>query len=450
MSKASKSRSTHGGTRRAPNKQRKTDSAATDPVSEVIDVPGSPAESSDRISGTLGNDSSNLLETCRTKWQHGAWRELVTIKESTVAQDPERAKLALLLSVAHHHVGDPARSRQMAQNAVEWGADRRVLARLLISAAFNDLGRAALCLDDSETARLQFVNATKLVERHADSELMARTRQIRESSNLGLVNEAVATFGAELQDISRTPGDAAARLEALERELALLRHDAQLGQMTASASLAAPQSQNQQWPELTFPDDEAELVQSCYEEAEVILEYGSGGSTVFGAHLPGKLILSVESDPDWARDLQTKIDNANLPSPVILYHADIGPTGPWGRPVDETHWRLFHRYPTAIWSQHFFRDPDLVLIDGRFRPACFVTTCLRTKKPVTVLFDDYANRPAYHVVEKLMKPTRVVGRLAQFHVKPQKWPTWVHDLQADLFTAASFSTQERVDYGAQK
>lgn len=143
---------------------------------------------------------------------------------------------------------------------------------------------------------------------------------------------------------------------------------------------------------------------------------------MLGARQPGKLILSVETDPRWARNLQAKIDAASLPSPVILYHADIGPTGAWGRPADESHWRQFHRYPTAIGTQDFFRQPDLVLIDGRFRPA-------------------------YHVVERLMEPVRIVGRMAEFHVEPRQWPGWVHDLQQELFTATTFSTQKHFDYG---
>lgn len=396
-------------------------------------------------------ESSTLLENCRTKWQHGVWHELIAIPDNAIEQDSERVKLALILSAAHGHAGDQARSRRLAKQAIEWGADQRTAARILISAAYNNLGRVAQSLDESDIALAHFSEAVALVEHRADAKLLAQTRQIRETGNLGLLPDAVAAFGSELQLLRKDPDAPATRLESLERELALLRHD-----LSRKTSLpASPRSVGEKpteedqltWPELTFPPEEAELIQEHYAAAGVILEYGSGGSTVLGAKQPGKLILSVESDARWAQDLQSRIDAAGLPSPVILYHADIGPTGAWGRPVDESHWRQFHRYPTAIWSQDFFRQPDLVLIDGRFRPACFVTTCLRTTAPVTVLFDDYADRPAYHVVERLMEPVRVVGRVAEFFVEPRQWPGWVHDLQNELFTAATFSTQTHVDYG---
>lgn len=173
------------------------------------------------------------------------------------------------------------------------------------------------------------------------------------------------------------------------------------------------------WPELSFPLEEMQLVRRVYDSAHIILEYGSGGSTVLGSEWPGKLVFSVESDHAWAIRLQHEIDLRNLPSPALVYHVDIGPTGNWGRPLGPEAWTRFHRYPLAIWDEPFFRQPDVVLIDGRFRPACLMAVLLRTQKPVTVLFDDYTERPAYHSVEAFLKPSEMVGRMAVFHVQPR-------------------------------
>jgi len=200
-----------------------------------------------------------------------------------------------------------------------------------------------------------------------------------------------------------------------------------------------------EWPELTLPEAEAACLREKYETAHVILEYGSGGSTVFAAQLQNKFVLSVESDRDWALSLQHKIDEANLPSETVLYHVDIGMTGRWGRPKNDSSWRHFHRYPTSIWAEPYFRPPDVVLIDGRLRPACFVNCCLRASQPVTILFDDYATRPMYHVVEELVKPSSLAGRMAVFHVEPQEWPSWSEDLFLELSTLVSFEA-DTVDY----
>lgn len=172
------------------------------------------------------------------------------------------------------------------------------------------------------------------------------------------------------------------------------------------------------WPELSFPDAEANWLRTAYERAQVILEYGSGESTVLAAGMSGKLIFSVESDRLWSLRLQQRIDSIDLLSPATVYHVDIGETGSWGRPVDEVSWTKFHKYPISIWDEAFFRHPDIVLIDGRFRAACMVTVLMRINRPVTVIFDDYIDRKPYHVVEDIISPSKIVGRMAIFEVVP--------------------------------
>jgi len=164
--------------------------------------------------------------------------------------------------------------------------------------------------------------------------------------------------------------------------------------------------------------EEAEFLTEMYQKPKVILEYGSGGSTRIAAALPNKLIFSVESDLLWALELQAELDAADNLSPATIYPVDIGPVGPWGRPLSDKHWRVFPRYPCAIWDEPFFRHPDLILIDGRMRTACFIHAMLRIEKPVTVLFDDYGVRKLYRQVERLIKPKQIVGTLAHFELTP--------------------------------
>lgn len=185
-----------------------------------------------------------------------------------------------------------------------------------------------------------------------------------------------------------------------------------------------------------LPPAEADALRAVYAEARVILEYGSGGSTVVAAEMPGKRIFSVESDRDWAIRLQAEIDRRSLPSPATVYHVDIGPVGAWGRPLGPENWTRFHRYPLAIWDEPFFRQPDVVLIDGRFRPACLMAVLLRSERPVTVLFDDYRDRPAYHSVERFVSPSALVGRLAVFRIEPGRFdPAQTTELIQQFFRA---------------
>lgn len=171
-----------------------------------------------------------------------------------------------------------------------------------------------------------------------------------------------------------------------------------------------------------MPEEGAAAVRAMYEGAEVILEYGAGGTTAIAAALPGKTIYSVESDRDWLDGMADWFEAHPPAARVILHHADIGETGKWGAPVGHAAWARFHHYPLSVWDRSDFRHPDAVLIDGRFRAACFLTVLFRITRPVTLLWDDYADRPAYHEVERLVRPVAMHGRMARFDLNPMTMP----------------------------
>lgn len=175
-------------------------------------------------------------------------------------------------------------------------------------------------------------------------------------------------------------------------------------------------------PDLTLPPEAAEALRTAYAGAATILEYGSGGSTVVAAEMPGKRVFSVESDAGWAKGMQDWFAANPPPSEVSIHHADIGPTGAWGSPTDPAHFKRWPGYALSVWDLPGFAHPDVVLIDGRFRPACFVTTAMRITRPVTVLFDDYAGREPYHQVEELARPVHMAGRMARFELEPRAFP----------------------------
>ena len=175
-------------------------------------------------------------------------------------------------------------------------------------------------------------------------------------------------------------------------------------------------------PELTFPGEVGEWVRETYAAATVILEYGSGGSTVLASEMAGKRIFSVESDRRWSRRLRAYLDHAGTASPVHLHYANIGKTGKWGRPVDHDGHSRFHQYALGVWDHPDFEAPDTVLIDGRFREACFYAVMLRCTIKTVVLFDDYLNRKSYHAVERFAEPVEMRGRMAKFELRKRAMP----------------------------
>lgn len=174
-------------------------------------------------------------------------------------------------------------------------------------------------------------------------------------------------------------------------------------------------------PVMWFPDEVRDFVQERYRAASFILEYGAGGSTVFAAGETDAQILSIESDRDWAAKIDLYLAQEGLARPgVQIRWIDIGPTGPWGKPTRPRDWGKFHQYPMQPWHDAGL-DPDLVLIDGRFRLGCLVAAALHCRRPLTVLIDDYAGRPAYHRAETVFPLTQMIGHMAQFDLEPRAY-----------------------------
>ncbi len=186
--------------------------------------------------------------------------------------------------------------------------------------------------------------------------------------------------------------------------------------MTESAAISRP--------ELTLPEAEAALVRAEYARADVILEYGSGGSTVLAAEMPSKRVFTVESDRAWAEMMRGWFA-AHPPaagSEVDVIWSDIGPTRDWGQPVDDSEWKRYPRYPLEVWGLPEFRQPQVVLVDGRFRQGCALAAKYLARAPVTLLFDDYLHRKHYHHVEDFLGRPEITGRMARFDVTPEPIP----------------------------
>ena len=168
---------------------------------------------------------------------------------------------------------------------------------------------------------------------------------------------------------------------------------------------------------LSFPDKEQEFVRETYKIAQGIIEYGSGGSTRLAAEL-GIPCVSVESDARWAESLNNVLSATHVQPTAVAMHINIGATKEWGYPQTRRRSDQYWRYPMEVWDDPISTKVDTVLIDGRFRKACFAATLMNIKQETRVLFDDYRGRMIYHDVEVFAKPVRTVGRMAEFLVSP--------------------------------
>lgn len=153
-------------------------------------------------------------------------------------------------------------------------------------------------------------------------------------------------------------------------------------------------------------------------KARNYLEYGSGGSTILANQMVTNLV-SVDSDASFLADVRRKLEENDRRAMAKLIHVNIGLTQHWGMPVftkpTRRRVRRWEQYAKAPWR--YFRtigqQPDLVLVDGRFRVACVLESLLSLSplSETQILLDDYVGRPYYTVVEKYAD-IELVGRMA--------------------------------------
>lgn len=156
---------------------------------------------------------------------------------------------------------------------------------------------------------------------------------------------------------------------------------------------------------------EDELFRDALATCKVYGEYGCGASTIWCANNSAAQILSVDTSSEWIETVRNK---TGRPPQLQLVHVDLGALGDWGRPRDYSHRDRFADYIAAPWR--FQVKPDVVLVDGRFRVACFLTSLIEAEAGTTILFDDYADRPHYHVVEDYVSVVGQAGTQVKFIV----------------------------------
>lgn len=159
--------------------------------------------------------------------------------------------------------------------------------------------------------------------------------------------------------------------------------------------------------------------------AKSYLEYGAGASTLLAsdASIP---TISIESDHNYADAVRAALPKGHK---TKIIAANIGRTGHWGYPLwtfkTKGALRRWRTYPEA--GVHELANnvtfPDLVLIDGRFRVACCLTVvraAIEHDCETQILFDDYALRPQYSVVEQALGAPESVGRSRIFNIRPDR------------------------------
>jgi protein O-GlcNAc transferase len=149
-----------------------------------------------------------------------------------------------------------------------------------------------------------------------------------------------------------------------------------------------------------FAEDDKKMFYRYLDNTTNYFEYGSGGSTYQVNKYPNiGRIFSVESDPEWHESLKNRLDNPERRIRFLYVDMDTHPKT-WGSPGPRSNCAQWINYSSQIehldWT--LSRKLDMVLIDGRFRVACCLKCHGVVNDECVIAFDDFVNRPGYHVV----------------------------------------------------
>lgn len=132
------------------------------------------------------------------------------------------------------------------------------------------------------------------------------------------------------------------------------------------------------------------------DKATIYFEFGSGGSTYQACKRANlQRIICVESDLAWIDKIKAFI---GVDDRLTYLHIDIKARGTlWGRPGPGSTLDDWKKYSEAI-CDYKGLNIDFVLIDGRFRVACCLKCFGTLDDNALIAFDDFLDRPSYHVV----------------------------------------------------
>lgn len=164
-----------------------------------------------------------------------------------------------------------------------------------------------------------------------------------------------------------------------------------------------------------MPVEEAEELRRLLRGADSFLELGAGASTIMAMATGLKAITTIDTDGALLDVLKNIFDGLNNSETREFRALTVNTKfqGKWGHPLNLSGKSFVRLYLGMI------RDTppaDVVLLDGRFRLACFLEIARGVSKPTTILWDDYANRPGYHVIESVVRPVSFTGRMAIFNL----------------------------------
>jgi hypothetical protein len=168
---------------------------------------------------------------------------------------------------------------------------------------------------------------------------------------------------------------------------------------------------------LAMKPEEIALFRSLLSCSRRYAEFGSGGSTVLAASLVRDAVTTVDSSREWLDRVRQGCEAERCPVIPTLIYADIGEVKDWGYPKDATRKAVWRNYHAALRDREDGALADLVLVDGRFRVACFLQMLLWGNPDSIIAIHDFT-RPQYQVVHEFAREVARAQAFSAFVRRP--------------------------------
>ena len=145
-------------------------------------------------------------------------------------------------------------------------------------------------------------------------------------------------------------------------------------------------------------NNDKEMFYKYLNDSNVYFEFGSGGSTYQASIRDNiKKIYTVESDILWFNKMKSILTNNNI---TFIFNDLNAQPNNFGRPgpYATNSQKINYSNHILYLSEKEQQEIDFILIDGRFRVACCLKCFDIIKNDCLIAFDDFLNRPQYHIV----------------------------------------------------
>lgn len=174
----------------------------------------------------------DLWDLSRQHWMTGQWSRLAEVSVEQVENTEMRGHIALLISGAHQHLGNPNNVQKWGELAIFWGASRSALLKIQIAGVHHTLAACHAMTGDMHHCHSHITEAVEFTK-DTPFQIAHHARAFHMLRELGLLKEAgeeVDRFLSQLKTHNTSTSNLSAQIQILKTEISLIQSELLIAQ----------------------------------------------------------------------------------------------------------------------------------------------------------------------------------------------------------------------------